>query len=249
VSTIRYSGDVQFRDRARGVLWLTLAVLAPLAALAPERAAAQAASTRTASLLDFVTFDRIDYIRFNDEPGRALTREDLGAEFATVACSIGEDNRTCSYGLDGGAAFLPAGTRLFAVRGYATEFRLAAVWRDRIYLYQAWRNPRARTGGALFDIAGRVRTIEAWRGEPTADAEPARIAAREDVDALVGMIGRGETRRPAPHSAGEPRYWLTFWLADGTTLGRAYFPESGELMGGVALGDEFRAVLDRYLGR
>ncbi|HEV3346800.1 MAG TPA: hypothetical protein VHC93_06915, partial [Methylomirabilota bacterium] len=66
-----------------GVLWLSLALLAP------GHAAAQAGSPSTASLLDFVTFDGIDYIRFLDEPGRALTRDDLGMEFATVACSIG----------------------------------------------------------------------------------------------------------------------------------------------------------------
>jgi hypothetical protein len=228
-----------------GVLWLTLALVAP------ARVGAQAGSPSSASLLDFVTFDRIDYIRFADEPGRALTRDDLGIEFATVACSIGEDNRNCSYGLDGAAAFLPAGTRLYAVRGYATEFRLAAVWRDHLYLYQAWRNPRARVGGALFDIAGKVRTIEVWRGEPTREAsgKPAVIAAREDVDALVDMIVRGRTRPPRAHAAGEPRYWLTFWLADGTTLGRSYFPESGELMGGVIVADELRALLDRYLTR
>jgi CheY-like chemotaxis protein len=82
---------------------------------------ALAGSLSTSSLLDFVTFDGIDYIRFADEPGRELTRDDLGIEFATVACSIGEDNRGCSYGLDGGAAFLPAGTRMYAVRGFATE--------------------------------------------------------------------------------------------------------------------------------
>ena len=98
-----------------------------LALLAPERGVALAGSLSTSSLLDFVTFDGIDYIRFADEPGRDLTRDDLGIEFATVACSIGEDNRGCSYGLDGGAAFLPAGTRMYAVRGFATEFRLAAV--------------------------------------------------------------------------------------------------------------------------
>jgi hypothetical protein len=228
-----------------GVLWLTLALAGP------ARVAAQAGSPSSASLLDFVTFDRIDYIRFADEPGRALTRDELGIEFATVACSIGEDNRNCSYGLDGAAAFLPAGTRMYAVRGYATEFRLAAVWRDHVYLYQAWRNPRARVGGALFDIAGKVRTIEVWRGEPSAEAsgKPAVIAAREDVDALVGMIVRGPTRPPRAHTAGEPRYWLTFWLADGTTLGRSYFPETGELMGGVIVAGELRALLDRYLAR
>jgi hypothetical protein len=75
------------------------------------------------------------------------------------------------------------------------------------------------------------------------------IAAREDVDALVDMIVRGRTRPPRAHAAGEPRYWLTFWLADGTTLGRSYFPESGELMGGVIVADELRALLDRYLTR
>jgi len=227
------------------VLWLTLALLAP------GRVAAQAGSSSTASLFDFVTFDGIDYIRFLDEPGRGLTREDLGIEFATVACSIGEDNRACSYGLEGGAAFLPTGTKMYAVRGYATEFRLAAVWRDHIYLYQAWRNPRARVGGALFDIAGKVRTIEVRIGEPTAEApgKPAVIVARADVDALVDMIVRGMARRPLAHAVGETRYWLTFWLADGTTLGRAYFPEASELMGGVIVAGEFRALLNRYLAR
>ena len=227
-----------------GVLWLTLALLAP------RHAAAQAGSPSTASLLDFVTFDGIDYIRFLDEPGRALTRDDLGMEFATVACSIGEDNRTCSYGLDGGAAFLPAGTKMYAVRGYATEFRLAAVWRDHVYLYQAWRNPRARVGAALFDIAGKVETIDVRIGEPTAEpGQPAVIAARADVDALVDMIARGPARRPLAHAVGETRYWLTFWLADGTTLGRAYFPETSEVMGGVIVPGEFRVLLDRSLAR
>jgi hypothetical protein len=69
------------------------------------------------------------------------------------------------------------------------------------------------------------------------------------VDALVDMIVRGPARRPLPHAVGETRYWLTFWLADGTTLGRAYFPEAGELMGGVIVAGEFRALLDRYLAR
>ena len=242
-----YDAGHSMRRRAWpfAVLWLTLALLAP------GRVAAQAGSSSTASLFDFVTFDGIDYIRFLDEPGRGLTREDLGIEFATVACSIGEDNRACSYGLEGGAAFLPTGTKMYAVRGYATEFRLAAVWRDHIYLYQAWRNPRARVGGALFDIAGKVRTIEVRIGEPTAEApgKPAVIVARADVDALVDMIVRGTARRPLAHAVGETRYWLTFWLADGTTLGRAYFPEASELMGGVIVAGEFRALLNRYLAR
>lgn len=202
------------------------------------------------TLLDFVTFDGIDYIRWAEEPGRALTRDDLGPEFATVGCSLGEDNRGCPFGLDAAAAFMPTGTRMYAVRGHPTEFRLAAVWKDRIFLYQAWRNPRAKTGADLLAIAGKVRLIDVQRGAPATVAArtPTTIASPDDARALVDMIVRGPVRRPLPHSMNESRYWLTFWLADGTTLGRPYFVDTGELMGGVVLPADFRRILGRYLG-
>jgi hypothetical protein len=198
--------------------------------------------------LDFVSFDGIDYIRWLEEPGRVLTREDLGVEFGTVECSLTEDVRSCSYGMDAAAAFLPTGTRLYAVRGHATSFRLGAVVRDHVLLYQAWRNPRAKLGGDLYDLTGKVRTIDVQRGEPIPGGpSPASISAAPDVDALVDMVLRGPVRRPQPHAVAEPRYWVTFWLSDGTTLGRAYFGETGELMGGLVLPPEFRSVLERYL--
>jgi hypothetical protein len=202
------------------------------------------------TLLDFVTFDRIDYIRWAEEPGRALTRTELGPEFATVGCSISEDRRGCPFGLDAAAAFLPSGTRMYSVRGYPTEFRLAAVWRDRIFLYQAWQNPRAKVGGDLLAIAGKVRSIDVQRGEPStlAARTPTTVTAPADVATLVDMVLRATARRPLAHSVAEPRYWLTFWLTDGTTLGRPYFVETSELLGGVMLPVEFRRILERYLG-
>jgi hypothetical protein len=201
------------------------------------------------TLFDFVTLDGIDYVRWPDEPGRALTRADLGMEFATIECAIGDDSRRCAYGVDAAAAFIPAGSRMYAVRGYSTEFRLAAIWQEHIFLYQAWRNPRAKVGRDLLDIAGRVRAIEVQRDAetPAAASNRAPVTSPEDTAALLEMIARGVVRPPSVHPVAEPRYWLTFWLADGTTLGRPYFADTSELMGGVVVPPGFRAILDRYV--
>ena len=201
------------------------------------------------TLLDYITFDAIDYIRWAEDPGRPLTRADLGVEFGAIECSLGEDLRGCPYGVDASAAFLPAGTRIYEVRGHSTSFRLAAVWQDRIFLYQAWRNPHAKTGGDLWAIGGKVRTIDVQRGQPVSERRraPASITGASDVEALVRMIVGGPVGRPRPPAAGDAHYWLRLWLIDGTVLERPYFPETGELLGGVTVPEEFRRVLDRYL--
>jgi hypothetical protein len=211
---------------------------------------ALAGAAAAQALLDFVSFDGVDYIRLAEEPGRSLTGADLGVEFAAVECSIGEDVRGCPYATDAAAAFMPSGTRMYEVRGFRTEFRLAAISKDRIFLYQAWRSPRAKVGADLFDVAGKVRAIDVQRGEPMSELarRPTAISSSADADALVRMILRGAVRKPSPHTVGEPRYWLTLWLTDGTTLGRAYFPESGELMGGVIVPADFGKILEKHLG-
>src|SRR5262245_36455236 len=200
--------------------------------------------------LDFVSFDGIDYIRWPEEVRRPLARDDLGPEFGTIQCSLGEDTRGCPYGVDAGAAFLPAGTPLYSVRGHASEFRLAAVWRDRIFLYQAWRNPRAKLGGELYRLAGKVRAIDVQRGQPAPGAprNPVTIGDAREVQGLVELLVASPVQRPQAHAFGEPRYWLTFWLTDGTTLERAYFVDTRELMGGIVLPEAFGTRLERHLG-
>jgi hypothetical protein len=201
------------------------------------------------TVLDFVIFDGIEYLRTTEEVGRALERDDLGAEFAAVSCGIAQ-NPMCPYGDDASAGMLPAGTRVYAVRGYRTDFRIAAVAGDHILLYQAWRSPRAKVGSDLYDIRGRVQSIDVRREAP--GAEPARksvvIRAQTDVNALAEMIERAPVAPARAKSTAAARYWLTFWLTDGTTLGRAFFPETSELTGGVTLPAEFRATLERHLG-
>ena len=226
--------------RAAGLAGLVVALAVTLAA------AGRAGATTP---FDYITFDGIDYVRWPEDPGRALTREDLALEFATIECSFGEDLRGCPYGMDASAAYLPAGTRIYAVRGHATSFRLAAVSQDRVYLYQAWRNARAKTGGDLWAITGKVHAIDVQRTEPAPGAPRAvrSITAPADVEALVQMVVRAPMRRPRAQAFGDTRYWLTFWLTDGTALERPYYPDGGELLGGVTVPPEFRGLLERYL--
>jgi hypothetical protein len=99
---------------------------------------------------------------------------------------------------------------------------------------------------------GRVRAVDVERGEPapgTPRAPAATITLPADVQALVGLIVHAPARRPQAHPVGELRYWLTFWLTDDTTLGRPYFVETRELLGGVVGPDRFRSILDRHLGQ
>ena len=87
--------------------------------------------------------------------------------------------------------------------------------------------PPRRHGGDLYDIVGKVRAIDVQRGEatPGAGCETSITAAR-DLEALVAMMAGGADRPPQAHPVAELRYWITFWLADGTTLGRPYFAET-----------------------
>ena len=57
--------------------WCCLAIVGSLIALAAPRSHAQ-------GILDFVSFDGIDYLRWAEEPGRPLGWDDLGVEFARM---------------------------------------------------------------------------------------------------------------------------------------------------------------------
>src|SRR5262245_20035382 len=167
------------------------------------------------SILDFVTFDGIDYIRWAEEAGRPLISEDLGVEFAVVGCSFAEDRRGCPYGTDAGAAFMPTGSRIHAVKGYSTDFRLAAVWKDKIFLYQAWRNPRAKVGGDLYAIAGKCAPSTCSAASPRGRRQARRPCASARHRMPICSWTRScaascDGRRPTPSAScatGSPSGW------------------------------------------
>jgi hypothetical protein len=193
--------------------------------------------------IDFVRWNGIDYQNSFASVGRAIAETDLGPEFFRVKHMLSESGTSAYHQVeDGDAAYVPTGSPVYKVNGYAGTFRVAARRNDgRLVLYEARTNPTARVGRDLLDIEGKVWAI-ALLDEKRGATVVARISDPNRVDALVRLVlegpidasmsttpgrwttfpsrGPGEPTpeiRPSPSSA-----MLAFELKDGTASVRGY---------------------------
>lgn len=230
-----------------GIVWVAVAAMAAVLTIAAPTASAR-------SFDDVLRFNGIQYRATRHEGGRPLTAADLGRHFDTMKC----DSRESPGGVvcpDDGSALLPPGTPVHTVEGYRPEFRLAVQQDGEVRLYQVVNNPRAKKGADLFDIAGRVASVEVRR-EDTRTLHSVRMIMHPqnrrtlvdppEVDALVGVVLRAavDHRLQMEWQDRNFRYWITFHLRDGTALGGAYFPSNGWFRGGVVLAPEFRQAIE-----
>ena len=185
-----------------------------------------------------VKFSGIQYMRRWDLVGR-ITRPDhadlaenhLGPELYRIAFRLDGYAGPFYHSQDGDAAYLNPGTQVYAVRGYAPEFRLATIEGGKPTLYEADTNPSARVGEDLLDIRGKVTAIDILNDDDqmtvlaTLDEEPTiRRLVDVALEAPVNQRNRDHDGR---------RYFLGLRLADGTSVVRAFWLESGELSRGI----------------
>lgn len=204
-------------------------------------------------MIDWVNSVRlggITYVAVDPRPGRALVKNDLGPVFATVRFKLDGNVRDPGYRMkDGDAAFLSAGSKIYAVKGYSPTFRLAALQNNGITLYEADTNPQARKGGDLLDISGKVRYIGIV-SEQDGVTELGAIKDRGRVTTLVGEILQASVNQN--RQGGDRRYFLAFHLLDGTVVERAYWPDTGILARGIllpgAFGQAIKAALKNAIG-
>jgi hypothetical protein len=224
-------------------------------------------STRTGAKAQ-ATDEPIDFIRFNgavflstaylaeDSPPAAsspLTAGDLGPVVGEVVTNWidGNDeilypNEPCYWDSpDGTAPLLAPGHDIYAVRGYATTFRLAARHGGDFVAYQVWCNDEAEVGADLFDIFDRVNRISV-----TADlSESSGFAVIEDratVVRLVSMLLEGKVIPEELSSMAPVTHQLIFHLEDGSTFRASAAP--GEFLwglGAVTVPAAFTETLDR----
>jgi hypothetical protein len=193
--------------------------------------------------VDFIRAGGLDYLAVWG-PGRPLTDADLGAVQFHVRTMLSGARQGPDYQpKDGDAAYVPGGTPVYAVRGYATTFRLAARRDGRLVLYELSDNPRARTGRDLLDIGGKVSTI-AMTSKTDGRTVLGRIGDATQVATLVNLV------LDAPVDGqrhGELAGFVSFELRDGTASTQAYFRGVPMLARGILVPRDFAAAMNQLL--
>ena len=206
----------------------------------------------TISWVPLMQFGGIQYVRAWHFAGeeiregeRDLAVEDLGPELYRVAFR-GDGYAGAYYRYqEGDATFLNPGTQVYAVKGYAPEFRLGTLEEGRATLYEADTNPFAKTGEDLLDIRGKVTAIDILN-----DDHPMTVAGTIDdeqtIEELVDLVLGSPVNQGSRDHDG-PRYFLGIRLADGTSVVRAFWLETGELSRGIIGGPTVASMVSNAL--
>ncbi len=155
------------------------------------------ATSNAATIIDWVNFVKFNDIMYVDggNPGRTLAEADLGPEFAKVRQKLAGTVGDPTYrSQNGDAAFLEAGTPVFAIKGFAPSTMLAAHLQDHLVLYQVDTNPKAKHGSDLLDLADKVsfigiNSIQDGTTEEGTIKDPARVTR------LVTLILQAQSRK------------------------------------------------------
>lgn len=142
-----------------------------------------------------------------------------------------DPNEPCTWDSpDRSAPRLLPGDDIYAVRGYASTFRLAARQGESFAGYQIWCSNRAKVGADLFDIFNRVERIEVT-GDTSESTGWATIDDVATVNSLVEMMLEGSVISADAMSTAPVSYQLIIYLDDDTSF-RASAAE-GELLWGL----------------
>ncbi len=193
--------------------------------------------------IDFIREGGIEYTAVWD-PARALGDADLGPEQFRVRTTLAGAGKSPWYHpVDGDAAYVRSGEPVYAVRGYAPTFRLAARHDGRLVLYEVFDNPRAKAGRDLLDIGGKVSAIT-LNSKTDRRSILGRIDEAARVDALVRLVVAAPVD---PQRRGQLAAFVSFRLQDGTATTQAYLSDVPMLGRGILVPPEFAAAMEQLL--
>ena len=200
-----------------------------------------------------VNIDWVDFIKFNDitylqeKQNISINENDL-SPYDKVKFKTAENIYELNYlPKNGHAAYLEAGTHIYSLKDYLPSFRLVAKRNQDLLMYEADTNPKAKKGGDLLDISGKVVYVSV-NSHIDGKTKLGSITESAQVNQLVQMI----LEAPVDQSllgTGSKQYFLEFHLKDGTTTKRSYWLDTGLLQRGIQLPKEFgveiQAAIDK----
>ncbi len=220
----------------------------PIAGPSTEATPTATASTCPPTGKDAATLqiDYIDFVRFGGReyigewtPARALPTVLIGQRVGTVSCTISQIKPAVDYrSKDGDAAFLPAGTPLYAVRGYPASARLAAPRDGEYVLYEAKGATAVPDTNPFTVLRGKVKQIEVLNLEGHVLGD---VTNKATVDELVTALATTKLRNVGKPSGAKERY-VQFVLTDGSVTW-AWDPAKANLGGMMTLPASANAVL------
>jgi hypothetical protein len=202
-----------------------------------------------------VSIDWVDIIMLNDiqyignyNNGNELTENSIGDVIGEVEFNVSENIKDSGYKVkNGDAAYLPKGTRIYKLKDYKQEFRIAVNIEKEWRIYEADTNPGAKKGEDLLDIRDKVSSIIISR-ETDGMTELRAVTDKADMDKMVNTVLNAEVDQSIREQDGE-RYFISFGLLDGSNVTRCFWIDSGELSRGILLPDEFGIEVKKALAK
>lgn len=183
----------------------------------------------TIDYFDALKLGDIFYSGLRSEQPEKLPPEAIGEQIDTVAYTMSDDACEDFVMQSRDATFLPAGTPIYKLRDYDPSFRVYAEGR----IFEVAENPNAETIGDLYDIEGKVKSLDRVSGK---DGSFMRSYSPEDTEAFVSdLLKLKYVGFDAIYKNNPPEYRtsLRLVLKDGTSLHLAYWPKANAITAGA----------------
>lgn len=195
--------------------------------------------------VDFIVLNDIHYIG-NYHRDNKLHSEDIQETIGEVKFNVAKNIKVTNYKVkNGDSAYLDKGTKIYRIKGYKPEFRIAVNVEDEWRIYEADTNPKAKKGEDLVDIQNKVKYISI-NSETDGVTELGSIIEKTKVENMVGMVLAASVNQEFRGNDGQ-RYFISFHMFDGTDVTRCYWIKSGELARGILLPDDFSNEIKKAL--
>lgn len=195
--------------------------------------------------VDFIVLNDINYYRTYMDIYK-LKKHKVGEVIGEVEFNVANNIDNPKYEVkNGDAAFLEKGTKIYKLKDYSTNFRVAVYTNNEWILYEADSNPKAQIGEDLLDINNKVTRI-GINSETDGKTELATINDKATINELVELVSNAKVNQNNENYNGE-RYFIKFYLDDDSYVNRCYWIESGELSRGIMLSKEFGNIIKDFL--